>query len=95
MTEKRNITPVGIMRGALQPVRFGELAGPVTDVYGDEHFADGDQVAIQFWGGGVTRVTKLNSHLSFPARTNTIRMYEPKHIELDFSGQAGDAPGLH
>jgi len=92
---ERTITPIGILRGALQPIRFVTLAAPVTDVYGVSHFADGDEVALQFWGGGVTRVTKLYSHLSFPARTNTIQSYEPQHIELDFSGEAGDAPGLH
>ncbi len=86
----RNLVPVGIMRGWLQPVRTAVLAGPVTDVYGKEHFAENDEVAMQFWGGGVTYVTKLWTNEFASARTNTVRIYEPERMELDFSGEAGD-----
>jgi hypothetical protein len=87
---KRNLVPVGTMRGWLQPVRMATLAGPVTDVYGAEHFAEGDTVTMQFWGGGVTYVTKAWTNEFAAARTNTVRIYEPSAGE-QHNGEYGDA----
>ena len=88
---KRNLVPVGTMRGWLQPVRMATLAGPVTDVYGKEHFAEGDTVTMQFWGGGVTYVTRAWSDECAAARTNTVRIYEPQPARQDATGEYGDA----
>lgn len=82
----RKITDNGVLRGALQPIRFGVLAGPVTDIYGATNFQEGDHVAMQFWGNGVIRVTKVDTHLSFPVKAHDVHVYEPDHIGLDFEG---------
>lgn len=87
---KRKITPTGILRGAVQPVRFGELAAPVLTTMGTQEFKPGDHVALQYWGGGVIRVTKVDSHLSFPALAHSIQVYEPEHIQLDYTGESGN-----
>jgi len=82
----RKITDNGTLRGALQPVRFATLAGPITDRQGVERFAEGDHVAMQFWGNGVIRVTKVDTHLSFAFTAHDVLVYEPEHIGLDTEG---------
>ena len=82
----KKITPTGILRGAVQPVRFGTLAAPVLTVAHGEQFKAGDHVAMQYWGGGVIRVTVVDTHLSYPALAHSIQVYEPENVHLDMSG---------
>lgn len=76
----RRITPTGELRGALQPVRFGVLAEPVLTVKGESFLQAEDHVALQYWGNGVTRVTKVDSHASRPVLSHSIKVYEPEVI---------------
>lgn len=87
--KRDRLVSIGELRGALQPVRFLYLAAPATTTAGATVFADGDHVAAQYWGNGIVRLTKVNSHLSFPVLAHSIRTYEPSNIELDHEGQVG------
>lgn len=86
MPGEGKITDTGVLRGALQPVRFAVLANPVIDIYGNSNFAEGDHVALQYWGNGIIRVTKVDTHLSFPVRGPNVHVYEPEHSGLDYEG---------
>lgn len=86
----KKITPTGILRGAVQPVRFGVLAAPVLSVAHGPQFTAGDHVAMQYWGGGVIRVTVVDTHLSYPALSHSIQVYEPDHVTVDASGYTGE-----
>ncbi|SRR6266704_730034 len=76
----KRITPTGELRGALQPVRFGVLDAPVLTVKGESFLSAGDHVALQYWGNGVTRVTRVDSHASRPCLSHSIHVYEPDVI---------------
>jgi hypothetical protein len=89
-TDVRVVT-TGELRGALQPVRFGVLAAPVLTTEGNLVFAEGDHVALQYWGNGITRVTVVDTHLSYPILSHSIRMYEPTSIQVDASGYRAEA----
>jgi hypothetical protein len=83
----RKEVDTGSLRGALQPVRFAVVSRPMVTIYGDTQFAEGDHVAMQYWGGGNVRITKVNSHISAAVKDHGVHVYEPEHIELDRSGQ--------
>lgn len=85
-TPDRKVVDTGSLRGALQPVRFATLSAPFITIYGDVFGAEGDHVAMQYWGGGNIRVTKVDSHLSGVVKAHDLRIYEPKHVELDNHG---------
>lgn len=65
------------LRAHLQPVIFGRLEEAVRDNSDGSTLEAGEQVAIQFWGGGMTALTSLRTGQRVVARTNTI------HVDWD------------
>lgn len=77
----KRVVTTGEVRSALQPVRYGYLAGPALAVSdGTEVFDAGDHVALQFWGNGMIRLTEVDGHKSRMVSAASVKMYEPNTI---------------
>jgi hypothetical protein len=78
---RKRVVTTGELRGALQPVRFLYLTAPALTTSGEQHFSAGDHVAAMYWGNGIVRLTKVNSHDSRPVLAHSIRAEEPTSID--------------